>query len=254
MIKTVVKKITPEFAIRLWHYFLIAQTRQRFRSLSTAEAFSKIYRENLWGGNKGEFNSGQGSIGMAAEQYVDFVCSFIQAKKISSIVDVGCGDFRIGKKIAQAAQSYIGVDVVPELILHHTENYSSETTKFMTLDVVNNKLPSADMCLVRQVFQHLSNEEISSALSNCSNFKYLLITEHFPPINPEFQANLDKPHGPDTRLSDNSAVVISAAPFFLANVKEVLVVPLDPLRPADGESVRSFLYTSSNHYAAELLV
>ncbi len=103
------------------------------------------------------------------------------------------------------------------------------------------------MCLVRQVFQHLSNEEISAALSNCVSFRYLLITEHFPPINQEFRANLDKPHGPDTRLSDNSAVVIGAAPFCLKNVGEVLVVPIDSHRPSDGESIRSFLYTSPDH-------
>mgnify|MGYP003726141793 CR=1 FL=1 len=52
-----------------------------------------------------------------------------------------------------------------------------------------------------------------------SKYKYLIITEHFP-SSKNFVANLDKPTGPDIRLLDKSAVILTEPPFNLKVVKD----------------------------------
>jgi hypothetical protein len=52
-----------------------------------------------------------------------------------------------------------------------------------------------------------------------NKYKYLIITEHFPSIK-NFVANVDKPTGPDIRIYDKSAVILTAPPFNLKVVKD----------------------------------
>ena len=97
------------------------------------------------------------------------------------------------------------------------KNFGSENRNFRQANIVEDELPEGDLCLIRQVLQHLSNAEIKQILENCKNFKYLIITEHYPNPNVELVPNLDIPHGPDMRLHYDSAVVLDKPPF---NVKK----------------------------------
>lgn len=239
--KDLIKRWAPEKALALIRSFKIARLRREFSALSMGATFSKIYRERLWGEGRDEFLSGSGSSGEVAEKYVDYVGRFIRDHGIESVVDLGCGDFRIGKVISQSASRYMGVDVVPELIAHHNAKYSTESIRFQCLDITEDDLPAGDLCLVRQVLQHLSNEEITSVLGKLGQYRYVLITEHFPPMNIGFSANKDKPHGPDTRVLDHSAVVLTEAPFSLQRVQETLSVDL---QQAAGETIKTFLYSA----------
>jgi len=45
---------------------------------------------------------------------------------------------------------------------------------------MNCSLPAADLYLVRQVLQHLSNEEIAKVIANLGNARRVLISEHLP--------------------------------------------------------------------------
>ncbi|MEN9266126.1 MAG: hypothetical protein Q6K99_07810 [Thermostichales cyanobacterium BF4_bins_65] len=67
---------------------------------STEQVFTEIYEKNKWGGNKGEFCSGSGSVD---EQLVSSYVSVIREKGLAegflglTFVDLGCGDFRVGQ-------------------------------------------------------------------------------------------------------------------------------------------------------------
>jgi SAM-dependent methyltransferase len=240
MIKNIIKKFIPNSMLMRIRQFRTLNQRREFAALSVAETFSKIYRDKLWGQKEERFDSGPGSSGKAAEMYIDYVSWFIREYGIVSVVDLGCGDFRIGKHIAAVATKYTGIDVVPELVAHHTKNFSTETIDFKCLDVTYEKPPIGDICLVRQVLQHLSNDEISSVIKNFKNYRYVLITEHFPLIGKGFSANKEKSHGPDARAEHNSAVALDKPPFLLHGIQEVLAVEINDIH--QGDTIRTFLY------------
>jgi SAM-dependent methyltransferase len=196
-----------------------------YGSLSVAETFRRIYRTKAWGDDGGPFHSGTGSRGAASEEYCAFVIKFIQEHQVKRVVDLGCGDFSVGRRIAEATGArYIGIDVVPELIEHHRGTVRNPRVSFQCADATSDPLPAADLCLIRQVFQHLSNEEIAKVLANLGGYAQVLITEHVP-VHPQ-SINRDKPHGPDVRVRYGSGVYLEQPPFSKP-VVEVWKFPLN---------------------------
>ncbi len=239
--KQLIKRLLPKAILTLNNKAQIMLLRHHFARLTLRQAFSEIYDRGLWGSDGGgNYYSGSGSRGSAAEKYVSFVQDFIVMHQIKSVVDLGCGDFYIGKQIAPLTASYIGIDIVPALIDRLTTTYASEHISFKCLDITTDALPKADLCLVRQVFQHLSNCQIKNALSKLQTFPFVLITEHYPSKLVNSVSNKDKPHGPDTRLIENSGIILDQPPFNV-NAKEVLIVEADHYLVAPGETIRTFL-------------
>jgi SAM-dependent methyltransferase len=187
--------------------------------LDIATAFGRIYLERAWGEQEDDpFCSGSGSSGNTATSYCEFVANFIREHQIASVIDVGCGDFRIGRRICETGVNYLGVDVVPELIEHNRNRYSNDRINFSCRDVTRDSLPLAELCLVRQVLQHLSNTEISAVLEHLEQYPFAIISEHVPVTTRS--PNLDKPHGPDTRMCDGSGVYVDLPPFSRKIVSE----------------------------------
>jgi hypothetical protein len=75
-------------------------------------------------------------------------------------------------------------------------------------------------------------------LQNAGKFKYLIITEHYPPPEKEFVPNLDIPHGPSVRVEFDSAVVLDKPPFDLKNVKLLL-----DMEAEEGTRIKTFVIT-----------
>lgn len=138
--------------------------------------FGKIYKDEVWG-KKGDFFSGAGSLPENTLEYRKFIEKFIKEKKIKNVVDLGCGDFRIGKGINWNKTTYIGIDVVPSLIERNSKLYSSRKTKFIKKDIIKDKLPNAELCIIKEVFQHLPNEAILKILKKTKKYKYILIID-----------------------------------------------------------------------------
>ncbi len=205
------------------------------RGRSVRIVFTEIYRRNLWGGHPGELYSGPGSELAVAEPYIRAVTEYIHSHGIRSVVDLGCGDFRVGREVVAAAGvRYCGVDVVPELIERNQEAFGSELVRFACQDITRDSLPPADLCLIRQVLQHLSNAQIRAVLQNCSHYSGLIVTEHVLPEDKMILPNLDIRHGVETRVEIGSAVVLSALPFDLPVVEVLCDVPLP-----DGSIIRT---------------
>lgn len=194
---------------KIW---VLPSMHRRYSRLSLQETFQTIYGSQSWVQTGVPFSSGSGSKGEPVLQYCDAVVRLIRERNIRSVVDIGCGDFFVGKHIVEAANvRYIGVDIVPELIAHHQRTVKDPRVTFMHADMTRDTLPGADLCLVRQVMQHLSNQEISSAFANLKQYALLLVAEDVPKSAKEF--NRDKPHGPDVRRYFGSGVYVDRAPF-----------------------------------------
>ena len=193
--------------IRFWRY------RRRFAGMNRRDTFNTIYRDRIFGDAPGElFYSGDGSRGRFADAYCELVADLVKQQPIQSIVDLGCGDFRIGARLAPLVHRYRGIDIVPDLILHHQREYASDSVAFEALDVVEDPLPSGDLCLIRQVFQHLDNREIDAVLDKCARYPWVLITENVT-AGLVRCPNVDHVHGPKTRLVEGSGVFVTEPPF-----------------------------------------
>jgi len=207
------------------HYYTLPRLHRRFGAMNLRDAFATIYREGYWGsGQSAPFDSGTGSASTHAALYCQLIHRFISERQVHTVVDLGCGDFRIGKEITSCAVNYIGVDIVPELIAHLRNDHGSQHVTFECLDATVDPLPQGDLVLVRQVLQHLTNTQIHSVLKQVCHFKYAVVTEHIP-VRQDVIPNRDKVHGPDIRLYSNSGVFLDQPPFNLS-VEELLRIPV----------------------------
>jgi len=239
--KTFFKHLLPPNVITRYRHFRSLLLRPWYKYRKIDKVFTDIYRKNLWGGNPGEFCSGEGSTQYFANVYADMVNGFIQQKGITHVVDLGCGDFVVGSKIQEPGRQYIGVDIVKELIAANQKRFSNSDVSFQCLNILTDPLPDGELCLIRQVFQHLSNEEICQALQNIRKYQYVIVTEYYPAEAVKIIPNRDKPHGPDTRITNNSAVYLDLPPFSQKINTMILEVKSDHPIKMDGEMIRSFL-------------
>ena len=236
MIKTALKKLIPASILERRRRKLTAENQRKFADKSVAETFREIYEKNAWGGERGEFYSGDGSGEEYATVYAEMIRKFIAENKIGRVVDLGCGDFRVASKFVSGAFHYTGCDVVFSLVKHLNETHKNETTEFRCVNIVEDELPDGDLCLIRQVLQHLSNAEIKQVLENARKYKFLIITEHYPNPQTKYTPNLDIPHGPSVRVQFDSAVVLDEPPFNLKNVKTLLDVEAE-----EGTRIKTFV-------------
>ena len=179
----------------------------------TKAAMEQIYEMNLWGGNKADFYSGEGSHHPEiVNPYITAVTAFLTSfKNPLTVCDLGCGDFNVGKELVKYAKKYIAVDIVPSLILRNTEKFKAPNLEFHCLDIAEADLPIADCAILRQVLQHLSNTEIQSIVNKLTAFKYAILTEHIP--QGSFIPNKDIISGQGNRLKIQSGVNLLAPPF-----------------------------------------
>jgi SAM-dependent methyltransferase len=224
-LRPIAKRFVPKAILKMRQNRVWARIRQQYGRLSVAEAFIQTYDKKLWGNTQGEeYFSGLGSLDEFVTPYTGWLTRFIAERKINTIVDLGCGDFRVGRSICSAVSvNYVGVDIVPDLIAHNKLRFENERVSFICANIIEDDLPNGDLCLIRQVFQHLSNKQISRVLANCAKFPCLVVTEDVY-NGPGMRANLDISHGPDNRLFRRSGIFLDHAPFGM-RTQNVLEIP-----------------------------
>ncbi len=176
------------------------------QGLRRRRAFQDVYRRGLWGHEEGTaFFSGVGSRGEAADAYVARMAALLAGHAAElgrplTVIDLGCGDFQIGRRLMDAAPdiTYVGCDIVPELIAKHRAENTDPRASFAVVDIVADTLPPGDVCLVRQVLQHNSNAAIAATLAKLT-YPFVYVTEGRPE-NPTGPVNPDKPPGFDVRF------------------------------------------------------
>ncbi|MGX1928896.1 class I SAM-dependent methyltransferase [Flagellimonas sp. 2504JD4-2] len=204
----------------------MTSARKTKKPWPTKAAMEQIYEAKLWGDNGAEFYSGDGSHHPEmVEPYVDVLQSLLKSfENPLTVVDLGCGDFNIGKALIESTKKYIAVDIVEELINFNKKKFQHPNLEFYCLDIAKDELPSADCAVLRQVLQHLSNQEIKSIVNKLYDFKYVVLTEHLP--HGDFSPNMDIVSGQGIRLKKQSGVDLQEAPFYLKvkEARQLLVV------------------------------
>jgi hypothetical protein len=127
-----VDRLVHNSILRVCRNIIWAPIRQRYGQFSVAEAFTQTYRNKLWGGIEGsKFFSGRGSLDKFATPYVEWLIRYISKRDIKTVVDLGCGGFRIGQRICSAISvNYVSVDIVPEFIAYNHSQFGSERVNF----------------------------------------------------------------------------------------------------------------------------
>lgn len=147
-------------------------------------AFTSIYQNALWGTNKeNKGSSGSGSTAENTLIYRDYLKEFMKTNQIKSVVDIGCGDWEFSQLVDWTAINYIGYDIVKSVIENNSRIYSKPTIQFIHENFLDVDLPKADLLICKDVFQHLSNEEIIAFLPQLKKFKHCLITNDVNPNN-----------------------------------------------------------------------
>lgn len=202
------------------------------KTWTTKAAMQQIYEQHFWGGTDFDFYSGEGSHkSEIIESYIKAVSEFLKSNNNRlSVLDLGCGDFNVGKHFVKYAETYIAVDIVDSLIERNKKKFQAENLEFQYLDISKDKWPQADCVILRQVLQHLSNAEILEILPKLENHKYVILTEHLPVG--KFIPNIDKVTNLGIRLKQNSGVDVLTSPFNL-NMKSKKL--LDEVVLEDGK-------------------
>jgi hypothetical protein len=220
MLKKFLKKIIPKVALNTYRKIRreanYKKTCSIMNNLTLSQKFDYIYKNKFWGSDVNKkFYSGGGSHNpKIINPYIEVIKKFLTKLSSPVVVDLGCGDFNIGSQIFQLTKKYYGIDIVEDLINFNNINFKNENLVFSKLDITSDFLPKADVCLVRQVLQHLSNKNIYSFIKNINEkYKFLIVTEHLPRDN--FKANYNIETNSDTRLLFNSGVILHKPPFNL---------------------------------------
>ena len=225
--KTLLKSIIPASVLNLKRARAARRVNEPFAGLSTRQIFSEIYRQRYWGkeGPDG-FSSGDGShAAPIVVPYVEAVAAFLASLGKPSVVDLGCGDFNVGRQLRPNAGTYIACDIVPDLIERNKARFADLDVDFRCIDIVTEPLPSGRVMMVRQVLQHLGNAEVAAVVAKLQAFDYAIVTEHVPSVG--FVPNVDKPTGPGTRTALGSGLDLTMPPFSLRPAEVRVLCTLD---------------------------
>lgn len=216
-LKGVVKRFLPAKVKHSIGSLLVRRRERRLSEMSTPDAFDEVYRKGMW--KQGEASSGLGSEGWMAERYVELVLDYASEHALRTVVDAGCGDFSVGSRLAGRFERYMAFDVSPLIIEINKQRYADLARKNVSFDVADMTLttfPQADLILVRQVMQHLTNAQVERILKNleASNWRRVLITEEVHDPRDNRLPNLDlASHTVRTRVSFGSGVFVDREPF-----------------------------------------
>jgi len=142
----------------------ISRFWRRRATREVEHVFARIHRRRLWGSD--ESVSGPGSERARAALFLPELLAAVRELGVERILDAPCGDFNWAPPLADSVQSYVGLDVVPELIQGNRERHAAPGRRFELGDLVRDPLPRADLILCRDCLVHLPNEDIVLALRN----------------------------------------------------------------------------------------
>jgi hypothetical protein len=148
---------------------------------SVREAFTRHYERRDW--DEPESASGRGSSFKATAAIRTALPSLFQELGVRSVVDAGCGDFNWFRQLPTELDSYLGIEVVPQLAELNERRYATEGRHFASLDLIRDPIPRADLIFCRDCLVHLKNSQVLGAIRNFqrSQSTYLLATTFTEP-------------------------------------------------------------------------
>ncbi len=149
----------------------------RFMTMSPESLFTHYYRKNGWSGENSL--SGPGSDPDHTKVLAQKLPDFLKAHNIKSMLDIPCGDYLWMKEVGLSGITYIGGDIVEELISENIKHFgNNHQVSFQKLDLLSDDLPQTDLIFCRDCLVHFSYHNIRKAIQNMvySNSTYLLTT------------------------------------------------------------------------------
>lgn len=143
------------------------------------QRFEDIYATNEW-----QHGSGEGSLAEHTQGYVAFLERFLQERGITSVVEMGCGDWQFSKDVQWGRASYQGFDVVQSVIAANQARHAREGVSFHFYSGEPAELPEAELLIVKDVLQHLSDRAVADFLPHISRYRYALLTNCVNPRGP----------------------------------------------------------------------
>jgi hypothetical protein len=184
--------------------------REFWVSSDRVEIFREAFRSNLWGGDS---RSGPGSSREQTAKVEAALPAICKRLGVGRFLDVPCGDFSWMSRVDLRGVSYIGGDLLPEIVAENRERHSQPDRTFLRLDVMTSDLPPADLMLCRDCLVHLSNADVLAALRNIVGGEISwLLTTTFP----------DETENVDIVTGDWRPVDLTAGPFNLPPPVELL--------------------------------
>jgi hypothetical protein len=161
---------------------LLGRVRRRLRPAaserSAEEIFTSIFQRRAWGNSVSV--SGPGSDAAQTERLVANLRSLMEEHDVRSLLDIPCGDFHWMRQVNLQGLSYVGADIVRELVALN-QRYTSDGVVFRHIDLLAHPLPRVDLILCRDCLVHFSFDDIFRALDNlCSSGSRFLLTTTFP--------------------------------------------------------------------------
>lgn len=140
------------------------------------DLFTEYYKNNTWSGK--ESLSGPGSDYEQTKYLIPELDIMLKYLNVKSMLDIPCGDFNWMKNVDLEKISYHGADIVEPLIKNNNKKYQKDNISFSVIDIVNDKLPTVDLIMVRDCLVHLPTDDVIKALINIkqSKSKYFLTT------------------------------------------------------------------------------
>jgi len=172
----------------------LAELRQYVSSLNHQKIFAEIYAADTWNGG-----SGTGSGEAASKPYREVLQQILSTGRVRSVVDIGCGDWQVGRLIDWASIDYTGMDVVPDVIAANEARFNH---RWMLADARNAELPDADLYILKDVLQHWTNAEIAAFMAKMrAGGREMLITNTVTQLGAH-ALNADLPSAGDFRPLD----------------------------------------------------
>jgi hypothetical protein len=144
--------------------------------LDATEAFRHAWRTNFWSGP--ESHSGQGSSLDQTTRIREALPALLERHAVRTLLDLPCGDCHWISTIPLSGVTYLGGDLLPEVVERNRERFADSGRRFLQLDLTHSPLPGADLLLCRDALVHLSFADIAAAVRNicASTIGYLLAT------------------------------------------------------------------------------
>ncbi len=151
----------------------------KLRTSSAEDIFTEIYRDEWWDGEQSV--SGTGSSLDQASVLIAELPGLLRELGVGSLLDIPCGDFHWMSQTDLSGVSYVGAEIVEELVERNRRTYERENVEFRKLNLIADPLPQADLVLCRDCLVHFSFADVFSSLGNiCASGSSYLLTTTFP--------------------------------------------------------------------------
>lgn len=147
--------------------------------VSPLAAFRHAYVSNHWAGAHSPSGPGASLDQTAAiRETLPALCDRLCVK---TLLDLPCGDCSWMSTIALAGVTYVGADLLPEIIEANARHALPGRREFRVLDLLASSLPRTDLVLCRDCFVHFAFADIARAVTNLrASGSTWLLTTTFP--------------------------------------------------------------------------